>query len=289
MLTLNSLANAANRVPVLDQWLSAEARRAGRRVQALETPLEQCRPLNNLGEAQVNFALHQLLRRAEQQMKLPDGKEQSSDLVLAYNCGTLDAATFDRDTTVALARDATDSDRRRAAEIDAYFRRTLLSDRNRRMAQRILLLLTQRPHRHPPLIALGAGHFFGLDSIVELLRAAGYRVEEVANKRRPIDLGELSAPVDLHQTPVIQDLWVRDDSDWLALRRRQRTLQLPIFFNNRGRTERREPLALSEAARERIYEYVMYNRNAADSRRNCDRFVQFSICFLALFAVRFAR
>jgi len=67
----------------------------------------------------------------------------------------------------------------KAAEIDEYFRQTLIVRRNFRMANRVGHLLASQPHKSF-FFAFGAGHFIGKnDNVLNLLRKAGYSVEPV--------------------------------------------------------------------------------------------------------------
>jgi hypothetical protein len=158
------------------------------------------------------------------------------------------------------------------------------------MAQRVLLLLTQR-HSTPPFIAFGAGHFFGVDSVLQLIAAAGYRLTAVSSsavggstrsQQRNVFIDRRAhGAAALQQTPVINDLWVRDDVDWLTVRRRQRTLPQQQHQQQQQHAKnmfsqwttqsvaaptlstRHEPLFLHDDAKDRIYHYVMYNTGTA--------------------------
>ncbi len=57
LLTLNSLTSQSNdrQQPVLDQYMAAQAHYNHKRVHAVETVAEQCRPLNQLDDHQVQL------------------------------------------------------------------------------------------------------------------------------------------------------------------------------------------------------------------------------------------
>ncbi len=63
-------------------------------------------------------------------------------------------------------------------EIDEYFRTHLVESRNRRMAARVVDLLVNRPDSY--FFAFGAGHFVGPANVLEFVRSAGFRVDQVA-------------------------------------------------------------------------------------------------------------
>ena len=69
-------------------------------------------------------------------------------------------------------------DRALLASIDEHFRTALIERRNRRMAARVIDLLVNRPNSY--FFAFGCGHFAGEDSILDFVRAAGFRVERIA-------------------------------------------------------------------------------------------------------------
>ncbi len=54
----------------------------------------------------------------------------------------------------------------------------LVETRNRRMAARVVDLLVNRPDSY--FFAFGAGHFVGAGSVLEFVRSAGFKVEQVA-------------------------------------------------------------------------------------------------------------
>lgn len=79
---------------------------------------------------------------------------------------------------LAIVKDWTKGDAVAAAEAigEAHLPRALLEDRNHRMAD---VCDSYLKANKPCLLVVGAGHMVGKEGIVELLRAKGYRVEQI--------------------------------------------------------------------------------------------------------------
>uniref|UniRef100_F6ZAC3 Metalloprotease TIKI n=1 Tax=Monodelphis domestica TaxID=13616 RepID=F6ZAC3_MONDO len=183
MLMVNSLTETDVRsrgVPVLDLYLAQEAERMKKRTGAVERVEEQCHPLNGLNFSQVLFALNQTLLQHE---SLRAGSLQApyttEDLIKHYNCGDLNAVIFNHDssqlpnfinTTLPPHEQAT------AQEIDSYFRQELIYKRNERMGRRVMALLRENGDKSF-FFAFGAGHFLGNNTVIDVLRQAGFEVE----------------------------------------------------------------------------------------------------------------
>ncbi|XP_030063409.1 metalloprotease TIKI2 isoform X1 [Microcaecilia unicolor] len=183
MLMVNSLTEMDVRsrgVPVLDLYLAQEAERMRKKTGAVEKVEEQCHPLNGLNFSQVLFALNQTLLQHE---SLRAGSFQApyttEDLIKHYNCGDLNAVIFSHDssqlpnfinTTLPPHEQVT------AQEIDSYFRQELIYKRNERMAGRVMSLLKENAGKSF-FFAFGAGHFLGNNTVIDVLRQAGFEVE----------------------------------------------------------------------------------------------------------------
>ncbi|XP_069736128.1 metalloprotease TIKI1-like isoform X3 [Phaenicophaeus curvirostris] len=63
-----------------------------------------------------------------------------------------------------------------AQEIDSYFRQELIYKRNERMGLRVKDLLEEYPDKSF-FFAFGAGHFMGNNTVIDVLRREGYKVE----------------------------------------------------------------------------------------------------------------
>uniref|UniRef100_A0A452J6P0 Metalloprotease TIKI n=1 Tax=Gopherus agassizii TaxID=38772 RepID=A0A452J6P0_9SAUR len=183
MLMVNSLTETDIRsrgVPVLDLYLAQEAERMKKRTGAVERVEEQCHPLNGLNFSQVLFALNQTLLQHE---SLRAGSLQApyttEDLIKHYNCGDLNAVIFNHDTSQLpnlINTTLPPHEQVTAQEIDSYFRQELIYKRNERMGKRVMALLKQNTDKSF-FFAFGAGHFLGNNTVIDVLRQAGFEVE----------------------------------------------------------------------------------------------------------------
>ncbi|CDW58403.1 TraB domain containing protein [Trichuris trichiura] len=217
MFLLNSLnpRSVENRgIPVLDLYLAQQAFVSSIPLGAIETPHEQCQPLNSLRSQQVVRALNQTLYANERLLMKPEPLHapvstiirRTYDLVKHYICGSLDETIFTYDTVqVGLKHDPfemaqlrvsnvsqlvekvatmnqSDFDEEEEVNINAYFRQELIQKRNNRMAKRVLFLLQKHP-RKSFFFAFGAGHFLGKNSVIDLVRESGYDVRPVITRK----------------------------------------------------------------------------------------------------------
>uniref|UniRef100_A0A915IUT0 Metalloprotease TIKI homolog n=1 Tax=Romanomermis culicivorax TaxID=13658 RepID=A0A915IUT0_ROMCU len=193
MLSSLSLDGIKNReIPILDLYLAQEALKASKPLGVVEKAVEQCRPMNLLNETHVLYLLDQALDRLDQQKLSNHDQDKSSikNLIEHYNCGSLDEKVFARDSiqipdlAVEDARNesgvnTSDLSGKIATEINDYLRYELLTKRNIRMAQRVVGHLESQPGKSI-FFAFGAAHFLGEnDSVVSLVRQAGYKVVPV--------------------------------------------------------------------------------------------------------------
>ncbi|CAG0900753.1 unnamed protein product [Cyprideis torosa] len=163
-----------------------EAGRMGKSTGAVERVHEQCLPLNRLGLPQVMFALNSTLRyqeRLENDGKnVPLDEEESNEfteqLIRHYNCRDLDATLFSRDTAQVHLVSETEAERRKAEEIESYFWKELILNRNMRMGDRVVKIVRSNPDRSL-FFAFGAGHFLGNYTVLDVIRTQGLEVTEV--------------------------------------------------------------------------------------------------------------
>lgn len=186
MLMVNGLTAsdiASRGFPVLDLFLAQIAEQQKKKIGAVERVEEQCLPLNGLTYGQVIFALNQTLQQHED---IRFGRTQprytTDDLIKNYQCGNLNSVVFNQDTAqvpLLTARNQLNmAEEKIASEIDSYFKDQLIYKRNRRMGGRVIELLLNNPGSSF-FFAFGAGHFVGENTIVDVVRNAGFNVEHV--------------------------------------------------------------------------------------------------------------
>ncbi|XP_034977535.1 metalloprotease TIKI2 [Zootoca vivipara] len=199
MLMVNSLTEIDIRsrgVPVLDLYLAQEAERMKKRTGAVERVEEQCHPLNGLNFSQVLFALNQTLLQHE---SLRAGSLQApyttEDLIKHYNCGDLNAVIFNHDTSQLpnfINTTLPPHEQVTAQEIDSYFRQELIYKRNERMGKRVIALLRDNADKSF-FFAFGAGHFLGNNTVIDVLKQAGFEVKHVP-AGQPIEKANINTP-----------------------------------------------------------------------------------------------
>ena len=84
----------------------------------------------------------------------------------------LDQAYFEGDADRLLA--IIEGEMKESTKEQKALLKRLLQDRNQTMAQRVIALLNQKPHRRF-LFAFGVAHFLGKESVIELLQRAGFQ------------------------------------------------------------------------------------------------------------------
>jgi len=186
MLMVNGLTPsdiASRGFPVLDLFLAQKAKKLNKQIGAVERVEEQCRPLNGLTYGQVIFALNQTLQQHEDvRFGRTVPQFTTDDLIQNYKCGNINSVVFNQDTAqvplLASRNLITDQEARIASEIDTYFKDQLIYRRNRRMGARVVELLLNNPGSSF-FFAFGAGHFVGNKTIVDVVRRAGFKVEQV--------------------------------------------------------------------------------------------------------------
>ena len=114
------------------------------------------------------------------------------DLIRHYRNGNLDEVYFNQDavlfpslsratevTQSESAKISSEKDRQIAKKIDAYFREQMIFQRNKRMAERVVNLLVKQP-KASFFFAFGAGHFVGKNTVLDIVRKAGFKIKHVA-------------------------------------------------------------------------------------------------------------
>ena len=188
VLMVNSLTKsdiASRGFPVLDLHLSQLANRQRKVVGAIEHVDEQCQPLNALNKTQVVFALNQTLIQAENvKLGLAQPSFTTDELIRLYRNGNLDAVYFSQDAVlfphlISQSRTQGQADQEMADQLDEYFKQTMIVDRNKRMAARVIDLLVNHPGVSY-FFAFGAGHFLGDLTILDIVQSAGFSIKHIS-------------------------------------------------------------------------------------------------------------
>jgi len=176
---------ASRGFPVLDLYLAQLAVKHKKGKGAVETVEEQCGPINGLSLGQVIFALNQTL---EEQDNYRFGRSTpvytTEKIVDSYKCGEIDSFSMfssEYSSKVPLLTPKSDLSKEQAQiseEINQYFKEHLIYRRNKKMSRRVIELLLNNDDQSF-FFVFGAGHFVGNNSVIHLVRKAGYQVDEV--------------------------------------------------------------------------------------------------------------
>lgn len=143
----------------VDLWLARAARSRGQPLWALETVERQIEALGAGGEAAQVASLVEVVELIERK----DAEPYFRSLLEAWRRG--DAEALDR----LMREEAT-------SEAMAPMLAELIDSRNREMAESITVRLTSGKR---PFIAVGAGHFGGVNGLLAVLAGKGFRVRQV--------------------------------------------------------------------------------------------------------------
>ena len=169
--TITAFGNAKH----LDGYLKEQAKLEGKQVHGVERPEEQCSLLNGMDEDMNIFVLNETL--SEQERLRKDGKgivKESTlqKLVEGYRQGNIDPKLLG-----PIFHSTKNASNGLALKVEKYFQANLIEKRNKKMAARIIELLNESPDAY--FFAFGLAHFVGEDNIPDMVRTAGYQVEEV--------------------------------------------------------------------------------------------------------------
>jgi uncharacterized protein YbaP (TraB family) len=144
--------------PPLDMQLQMRAGAAGKKIEGLETIQEQIDVFSEMSADEQRTMLEATLR------ELHASAKQIEAMIQAYLARDL-----------AHLQKMADEHAPAEATLHAKFTQRLLTDRNRRMAERLRPLLKQGN----TFIAVGAAHLPGRDGLLALLEHEGYRVRPI--------------------------------------------------------------------------------------------------------------
>lgn len=152
-------ARKAEGAAFLDKKIAMDAMAAGKPVKGLETLAEQ---LEAIAEMPMEFHLQALVETVRLGEDMDDVIETMTELYLAGRTGM----------TIPALRAITPSEDADDESVYAAFESAVISDRNKRMANRAAPMLEEGA----AFIAVGALHLPGQDGLVELLRGLGFTV-----------------------------------------------------------------------------------------------------------------
>lgn len=153
----------------LDFVLYDRAMKAGKEVAGLETIESQLKIFDDLTEKEQILMLRSTLDQMAEERK--NGKNTTKRLIELYLTAALpELGTFFKETMVL-----GDDEDAAMKELNARFLKTLLDDRNLKMAQSISAALLDKPGE-THFFAVGAAHYTGATAIQDLLLKEGYTV-----------------------------------------------------------------------------------------------------------------
>jgi uncharacterized protein YbaP (TraB family) len=171
MITIEAidLAKAGN-PEVLDQVLVRLAQDAGKQCDALETVAEQVAVFDSFSTAEQTSLLKTSLDTLQRMQRA--GESPAEELLSIYLAGDAQAL-FDAATKC----DTPGAD----ANLQARFVQAVLTERNERMAERIVERLRQHPDQ-VAFFAIGAAHCAGERGVLTLLEKAGYAATRIGDQ-----------------------------------------------------------------------------------------------------------
>ncbi len=161
--------------PILDSHIANFAQKHHKSIDGIETVFDGCEAFNNMPQDMVNYWLEDTLKSVEQNDN--SDREKLNDLIDSYNKAEFNSTDFllyamdvdvqFDDDTLKMINDTID-----------YFTENLHKKRNRKWVPKIVDLLKNEPDKRY-FFAFGVAHFFGEDSVVDLLRQEGFNVTRV--------------------------------------------------------------------------------------------------------------
>ena len=162
----------------LDDYLKEQAKLEGKQVHGVERLEEQCSLLNGMDADMDIFVLNETLSEQERLRKGIVKESTFQKLLDGYRQGNIDPKLL---SPISLSTKNASSGL--ALKIEEYFQTNLIEKRNKKMAARIIDLLKENPDAY--FFAFGLAHFIGEDNIPDMIRSAGFQVEEVYEQVTP--------------------------------------------------------------------------------------------------------
>ncbi|KAK6764853.1 hypothetical protein RB195_024972 [Necator americanus] len=196
--------------PALDVFLANKAYEEEKQICAIETTQEQCNPIKSLTQDEIVFAINCTVAYLEhlyitERLFEINTERSISTLVKEYRCGNLNERYFQINEFPMADFFTEKSERDLALKIDHQLRKDIIARRNKRMAYRLDSLLSGNPHL-TIFSAIGTGHFFGNNSVIQHLQQMGYIVKNVR------DHDAILPPQNVGEEITFNFLWLRDQS-----------------------------------------------------------------------------
>lgn len=165
-------------IPSLDLYLFKKARRAHKEIGNIESTKGHC-GLNNVNTSQAILYLNEMLTKynleREDKISLPT----TNILTYHYLCGNLSKFIFPHNDNEIKS---TQNSRKQAIkEFEKSLTQELLLKRNQKMAENIIKEV-QGGSGKRMFFAIGAGHFLGNGSILDILDANGFKTKHIKPK-----------------------------------------------------------------------------------------------------------
>ena len=156
----------------LDAYLRERAKVEGKQIHGVETLDFQCNLLNGMEDNMNLFVLNETLSEKER-LRKDIAKESSLQKIIdGYRQRNLDPKFLS-----AISFSTKNASSVVAHKVQEYFQTNLIKNRNKNMAARIIKLLKEEPDAY--FFAFGLAHFIGEDGIPDMIRSAGFQVEEI--------------------------------------------------------------------------------------------------------------
>jgi uncharacterized protein YbaP (TraB family) len=167
--------------PMLDMFLATEAQRYGKNIHSLESPAEQCNPLENISDKDIAFAIDHTLNYLVKNNHKFESNHQNINpvdgIIEKYKCGELDDSIFE--TTQFL--DVKSENSVMSNTIQQQIRQKMFTVRNERMAKRLHDYFKTFKNESI-FVAIGAAHFIGDSNVIdELKRIYPYKITSIKN------------------------------------------------------------------------------------------------------------
>ena len=176
---LNEDMVASMGIDTLDDFLLKEAKRQGKQVHGVERAEDQCKIFNDLDTDLAILSLNVTLEVLEK-LRMGTAKESPIEkLITGYRQGSVEPGLLGQEP-IQIPKNASSDLVQKIKQVVAElkeFQADVFEKRNKKMAARIIDVLREKPDAY--FFAFGTGHFIGKDNIPDIIRSAGFEVEQV--------------------------------------------------------------------------------------------------------------